>query len=180
MSVCFHFPDLYFSPQFSESWERHQKRTLAPHLDAGGEALVNLFWSSCFRGIDSRISPRKLSMLLRRHEFLSPHFSLCLNFYLCKMEQDRGMRNASYKVMTNTNSSSMQALNSLHAYFREKGPEIRKMIAEALQDSDQKGEHFSPHFIDWFDIARQLPAYHAGYDHGSKKRKDVNRDYAAL
>lgn len=166
--------------QFSETWDRQQKRTLAPNLDAGGEALVNLFWDSCFRGMPSEISPRKLSMLLRRDEFLSPHFSLCLNFYLNKMEQDRGMRNASYKVMTNTNSSNMQALNSLYMYFRQKGPEIRRMIAEALKDKTQMGEHFSVHFIDWFEIARQLPMYNPKFDYATKKQAPFDRSYASL
>lgn len=164
--------------QFAESWEKRQKRALAPTLDAGGEALVNLFWRSCFAGIDENIiTPRKMSMLLRRHEFLSPHFSLCLNFYLTKMEQDRGMRNASYKIMNNTNNAHMQALNSLYAFFRQKLPEIRQLVGNALHPPGEMGQHFSVHFIDWFEIARQLPTYHTGMDNRLEKPQ---RNYAAI
>jgi hypothetical protein len=163
--------------QFANSWERQQKRCLAPTLDAGGEALVNLFWNTCFRNVDrEKVTPKKMSMLLRRDEFLSPHFSLCLNTYICKMEQDRGMRASTYKVMNNVNNTNIQSLNSLYAFFREKAADIDDLVVKALAES--QGDIFSEVFIDWVEIARQLPMYHREYDHANRKEKDVRRGYA--
>ena len=138
---------------------------------------MNLFWNTCFRDVDrEKVTPRKMSMLLRRDEFLSPHFSLCLNTYICKMEQDRGMRASTYKVMNNVNNTNIQSLNSLYGFFREKASDIDQMVVQAL---DEPGDGiFSDVFIDWVEIARQLPMYHGDYDHANRMEKPIQRSYA--
>jgi hypothetical protein len=140
--------------QFCAGWVREHKRSLAPTIEASAEALVGIFMEGALRGVfPADMTRREVSRIIRRDPQLGPHFGLCLHFYMVKLEQDRGSRNASYKSMVNASSSNMLSINSLDGFFRSK----RALLATAAADVSGPVERiFSPRIIDWYQIVSQL------------------------
>jgi hypothetical protein len=116
---------------------------------------VGLFSQSALRGVfPADMTWKEVSRVIRRDPQLGPHFGLCLHFYMVKLEQDRGMRNASYKSMFNATSSNMLSLNSLDAYLRSNRGLLGAAAADVL---DPVARPFHWRAIDWYFIATQLP-----------------------
>ena len=134
---------------------REHKRALAPSIEAAAEALVGVFFAGALRGVFAPdVTWKEASRLIRRDPRLGPQFGLCLNFYMTKLEQDRGSRNASYKSMVNASSSNMLSLKALDAFFRaERGA----LGAAAAAVTDPAARCFHPSTIDWYHIVSQLP-----------------------
>jgi len=116
---------------------------------------VGLFSQGALKGVfPAHWTWKDISRVIRRDPHLSPHFGLCLHFYMVKLDQDRGQRNASYKSMVNASSSNMLSLNSLDVFFRSK----RQAMATAVAEVTARAAHpFHWRFVDWYLIATQLP-----------------------
>lgn len=87
---------------------------------------------------------------------MSPHFSLCLHYYMVKMDQDRGGRNANYKSMFNSSSANMMAINSMGAFLAENMSKIRA-ITDDIDAKEPHKKRLSKEIVDWYDIASQIP-----------------------
>ena len=87
---------------------------------------------------------------------MSPHFSLCLHYYMVKMDQDRGGRNANYKSMFNSSSANMMAINSMGAFLAENMSKIRA-ITDDIDAKEPHKKRLSTEIVDWYDIASQIP-----------------------
>ena len=97
---------------------------------------------------------KEASRIIRRDARLSPQFGLCLHFYMTKLEQDRGGRNANYKSMVNAHSSNLLSLNSLDAFFRS---ERGRLTTASAAVADPAARLFHVSTIDWYLIVSQLP-----------------------
>ena len=142
-------------PQFCAGWVREHKRALAPSIEAAAEALIGIFFRGALKGMfPADMTWKEASRIIRRDPRLSPQFGLCLHFYMVKLEQDRGSRNASYKSMVNASSSNMLSLNSLDAFFRSERGHLATVVA-AVTDPAVRAFHRAT--IDWYHIVSQLP-----------------------
>lgn len=140
---------------FTAEWGRTHIPTLAPVIESSGEALIELFMESSlavFKPLNLRSS--ELFRAFRRMPELAPQLGMCLHFFMVKMEQDRGGRNANYKSMFNANTSNLLALHSMAKTFATKAHSLYKKIK---QFKDDKGI-FHTCLVDWYSIARQMPS----------------------
>lgn len=153
--------------QFCKGWSLEHKRTLATSIEAAAEALVGMFYERHLkRAAPADMTLKELSRLLRRDAQLSPQFGLCLHFYMVKLEQDRGARNASYKSMYNAGSSNVVALNSMDRFLGTQAGYIRQQL-EAVRDRAVRRFHWTT--TDWFRIMSQLNRPTVRYT-GAKRR----------
>ena len=141
--------------QFCAGWVREHKRSLAPAIEAAAEALVGLFWEGALRPVvRADMTWKQMSRVIRRDPRLSPQFGLCLHFYMVKLEQDRGSRNASYKSMFNASSANMLAINAMDKFLRKESGYLASLTA-GLATPDQR--RFDVRCMDWYLIVSQLP-----------------------
>jgi len=141
--------------QFCAGWVREHKRSLAPAIEAAAEALVGLFWEGALRpAVRADMTWKQMSRVIRRNPRLSPQFGLCLHFYMVKLEQDRGSRNASYKSMFNASSANMLAINAMDKFLRKESGYLASLTA-GLATPDQR--RFDVTCMDWYLIVSQLP-----------------------
>ena len=127
-------------------------------IQSAAEAFITIFMGSTLQRYSksSFWTCKYLARLLWRDPVMSPHFSLCLHYYMVKMDQDRGGRNANYKSMFNSSSANMMAINSMGAFLAENMSKIR----EKTDEIDNKAGHekrLSKEIVDWYDIASQIP-----------------------
>lgn len=139
-------------------WVKHNQKNLAPAIQAAAEAFVTVFMGTTLRQYagNSFWTCKYLARLLWRNQELSPHFSLCLHYYMVKMEQDRGGRNANYKSMFNSSSANMMAINSMSAFLSSNMAKIREITSriDAMRDHEKR---LCTEIVDWYDIALQIP-----------------------
>jgi len=141
--------------QFCSGWVREHKRSLSPVLEATAEAMVGLFWDGALKhAIRPDMTWKEMSRVIRRDPKLSPQFGVCLNFYMVKLEQDRGSRNASYKSMHNANTSNMLSINAMDAFFRKESRHLAALTADLGEHGDRR---FNVKSMDWYSIVSQLP-----------------------
>ena len=141
--------------QFCSGWVREHKRSLSPTIESCAEALVGLFWDGALRpAVRPGMTWKQMSRVIRRDPRLSPQFGLCLHFYMVKLEQDRGSRNASYKSMFNASSANMLAINSMDAFLRKESGYLAR-LTQVLLTPEQRRFHVS--CVDWYLIVSQLP-----------------------
>ena len=139
--------------QYCAGWVREHTRGLAPTIEAAAEALIGMFFNTVLRGsVLQQLTWKQASRLIRRDERTSPQFGLCLHFYMVKLEQDRGGRNASYKSMFNASSSNMLSINAMDAFLRREAAYLNRIATEALGDS--KDFHWAT--VDWYGAVSQL------------------------
>lgn len=153
--------------QFCKVWGLEHQRGLSRPVEAAAEALVGMFYERHLK----RVAPAdmtwmELSRVLRRDPRLAPQFGLCLHFYMVKLEQDRGARNASYKSMYNANSSNLLSLNSMDKFLSTEMAHIRQLVAAAAAPDDRR---FHPSSSDWFRVMTQLNRPSVQYT-GAKRR----------
>jgi hypothetical protein len=140
--------------QFCAGWVREHKRGLSPTLESAAEALVGIFSKGCLKhAMKPGMTWKEMSRVIRRDPKLSPQFGLSLHFYMVKLEQDRGSRNASYKSMYNASSSNMLSINAFDAFMRAEAGHLSE-ITKGLLDEDQR--RFDVKTIDWYQIMAQL------------------------
>ena len=154
---------IHMHKEFTEEWDVVHKRNLAPFLQAASEAFVGLFCNhpAVRPTIDRGASWGVLARFFRRHEQFSPVFSLCLNAYMVKTEQDKGNRNANYKAMVNMNSAYVGAMNTMHAFLTSHTTEITQVLDRLFARPDvQNHPLLHPLLIDWHWIASELPVGH--------------------
>ena len=162
--------------QFSMQWVKEHKRCLSPSIEAASEALVGMFWQGALRpAVRPEMTWKQMSRVIRRDPRLSPHFGVCLHFYMVKLEQDRGGRNASYKSMSNASSSNMLSINAMDAFFRSEAGYLSRITASLANPADRT---FSPHTVDWYQVVSQLQLVKVPYIM-SKKQRMSNRDQPA-
>jgi hypothetical protein len=161
--------------QFCNGWMVEHQRGLAATIEAAGEALVGLFYDRHLRTLaPSGMTWKELGRVLRRDPRLSPQFGLCLHFYMVKMEQDRGGRNASYKSMYNAGASNLLSLNSMDRFLASEASYIRSLLAAV---SVEEARRFHPATVDWFGIMTQLQRPTVRYT--GAKRRNVGAPRAA-
>ncbi len=161
--------------QFCNGWMVEHQRGLAATIEAAGEALVGLFYDRHLRTLaPSGMTWKELGRVLRRDPRLSPQFGLCLHFYMVKMEQDRGGRNASYKSMYNAGASNLLSLNSMDRFLASEASYIRSLLAAV---SLEEARRFHPATVDWFGIMTQLQRPTVRYT--GAKRRNVGAPRAA-
>ena len=161
--------------QFCNGWMVEHQRGLAATIEAAGEALVGLFYDRHLRMLGPPgMTWKELGRVLRRDPRLSPQFGLCLHFYMVKMEQDRGGRNASYKSMYNAGASNLLSLNSMDRFLASEAGYIRSLLG-AVTDEGERRLH--PMTVDWFGIMTQLQRPTVRYT--GTKRRNVGAPRAA-
>lgn len=162
--------------QFCRGWSLEHQRRLSPVIEASAEALIGLFYDRHLKGIcPPDMTWLEVSRLLRRDARLSPHFGLCLHFYMVKLEQDRGARNASYKSMYNAGSSNMLALNSMDRLLQTERQRLQTLIGAA---GAADARIFSAECGDWFGVMSQLHRpvlQYSGAKRGRAARADGSR-----
>lgn len=157
--------------EFCSSWVREHKRGLSPAIEAAAEALVGVFFDGALRpAVKSGMTRKEVSRMIRRDPHLAPHFGLCLHFYMVKLEQDRGMRNASYKSMVNANSSNMLSINSMDSFMRANMRKLQ-ILSNDLENSEER--LFNVKTIDWYGIVLQMGQPKLKYT-GLKRSKVAN------
>ena len=141
--------------QFCSGWVREHKRSLSPVIESTAEALVGLFWEGALRpAVRAGMTWKQMSRVIRRDQRLSPQFGVCLHFYMVKLEQDRGSRNASYKSMFNASSSNMLAINSMDAFLRKEAGYLASLTVGLGAPAQRR---FDVRCMDWYSIVSQLP-----------------------
>jgi hypothetical protein len=154
--------------EFSDRWVSEHKRCLSPTIEAASEALVGMFWNGALRpAVVGGMTWKEMSRVIRRDARLSPQFGICLHFYMVKLEQDRGSRNASYKSMYNASSSNMLSINSMDAFFKR---EIGYMCSLTQKLIHTGTRVFDPLTMDWHGIVSQLHLPKVRYAKTKKQR----------
>jgi hypothetical protein len=154
--------------EFSDRWVSEHKRCLSPTIEAASEALVGMFWNGALRpAVVEDMTWKEMSRVIRRDPRLSPQFGICLHFYMVKLEQDRGSRNASYKSMYNASSSNMLSINSMDAFFKR---EIGYMCSLTQKLIHTGTRVFDPLTMDWHGIVSQLHLPKVRYAKTKKQR----------
>ena len=162
--------------QFSMQWVKEHKRCLSPSIESASEALVGMFWQAALRpAVRPDMTWKHMSRIIRRDPRLSPQFGVCLHFYMVKLEQDRGARNASYKSMSNASSANMLSINAMDAFFRSEVGYLSR-ITSHLATVEQR--MFNPQTVDWYHAVSQLQLIRVPYMM-SKKQRISNGDPVA-
>ena len=139
--------------QYCAGWVREHTRGLAPTIEAAAEALIGMFFSTVLQGSAlQQLTWKQASRLVRRDPRTGPQFGLCLHFYMVKLEQDRGGRNASYKSMFNASSSNMLSINAMDAFLRKETAYLNRRAHEAISES--LDFHWAT--VDWYGAVSQL------------------------
>lgn len=153
--------------QFCNGWGVEHQRGLSSTVEAAGEALIGMFYERRLRTLaPPDMTWKELGRVFRRDPRLGPQFGLCLHFYMVKMEQDRGGRNASYKSMYNAGASNLLSLNSMDRFLASEAGHIRGLLAE-VREPDARRFHVNT--VDWFGILTQLQRPTVRYT-GAKRR----------
>ena len=150
---------IHMHQEFAEEWDSAHKRTIAPTLLAGAEAFIGMFSSHPAMSSAPNL-PEKWALLSRffiRHPTHSAIFSVCLQSYMVKMEQDRGARNANYKSMTNAGTTFLATMNTMSKHLTQHTASVARELKELLGNP-----HYClhPYFVDWHWIASELPIGH--------------------
>jgi hypothetical protein len=154
--------------EFSDRWVSEHKRCLSPMIEAASEALVGMFWNGALRpAVVGGMTWKEMSRVIRRDARLSPQFGICLHFYMVKLEQDRGSRNASYKSMYNASSSNMLSINSMDAFFKSEIGYICGLTQNLIHAGTRV---FHPLTMDWHGIVSQLHLPKVRYAKTKKQR----------
>lgn len=138
--------------KFCDTWELKHIKQVSCKIHAYCESLIVIFKDQ-IASIYRKIPLKQLVFLIRRDPELSPHFTLCLHYYITKLEQDKGTRNASYKSMNNAYMSNLNAINAMNTFFQENTKKILGII-EKIDKESQK--NFAWEIIDWADIVNQF------------------------
>ena len=116
---------------------------------------MGLFSQGALKGVfPAHWTWKDMSRVIRRDPHLSPQFGLCLHFYMVKLDQDRGQRNANYKSMFNASSSNMLAINSMDAFLRKEAGYIASLTRDLATPEQRR---FNVKSMDWYSIVSQLP-----------------------
>ena len=154
--------------EFSDRWVSEHKRCLSPTIEAASEALVGMFWNGALRpAVVGDMTWKEMSRVIRRDPKLSPKFGICLHFYMVKLEQDRGSRNASYKSMYNASSSNMLSINSMDAFFKSEIGYICSITQKLILPGSRV---FDPLTMDWHGVVSQLHLPKVRYAKTKKQR----------
>ena len=153
--------------QYCAGWVREHTRGLAPTIEAAGEALIGMFFNTVLQGSGLQgFTWKQAARLIRRDPRTGPQFGLCLHFYMVKLEQDRGGRNASYKSMFNASSSNMLSINAMDAFLRKELGHLNRVAQEARAENTD----FHWATVDWYGAASQLSLPPMRYT-GSKRSR---------
>jgi hypothetical protein len=168
---------LQMHSRFSARWTKEHKRGLSPNLDACSEALVSHYCEGPLRLlVSSGLTRKEIARLLRRDPVLSPQFSLCLNFFMVKMDQDRNGRNANYKSMFNATSSNILQMKALGSFLQaHQGYMQEKLTGMGASDKRQ----WSPLIFDWYYVVSQLHMPSMQYTGVKRSRTRTSRSSAA-
>jgi hypothetical protein len=140
--------------EFSARWVSEHKRCLSPAIEAAAEALVGMFWNGALQpAVVGDMTWKEMSRVIRRDPKLSPQFGVCLHFYMVKLEQDRGSRNASYKSMYNASASNMLSINSMDAFFKREVGYIMGITGPLAPPGTRMFDHLT---VDWHGVVSQL------------------------
>lgn len=155
--------------RFSSRWTKEHKRGLSPSLDSSSEALVSNFCDGPLQFlVNAGLTRKEIARMLRRDPIISPQFSLCLNFFMVKMDQDRNGRNANYKSMFNANSSNLLQMKSLGVFLHSQYSYLQTIFQSRLDTSPKR--MWDPLTIDWYYIVSQLHTPEVTYS-GVKRYK---------
>ena len=161
--------------RFSEGWTKEHKKGLAPNLDACSEALVSQFCTGPLRIlVDAGLTRKQIARFLRRSEIFSPQFSLCLHYFMVKMDQDKNGRNANYKSMFNSTNAQILQMKTLDAFLRANINHIEehgKYVMGLTKDE----KLFDTFIVDWYYIQSQLHAPTVQYTGVKRQRARMAR-----
>lgn len=140
--------------EMTSAWVDSHRHGLSPQIMASAESLVGLFFRTGLRQFADRgYTWGEVARFLMRDPRFAPHFGLCLHYYMTKMEQDRGGRNASYKAMFNAAAGNLMALNAMNAFLTQNREQLD---AVANQSGDEMQRMFHISFVDWYGVVVQL------------------------
>lgn len=143
-----------------EKWSFFHVKQLAPRVEAAIEAMLVLFGKEITKIVGENLTMKQVGCIMRRDKVLAPTLATCLHYFMTKLEQDRGSRNANYKSMNNANMANVFAVNLLSKFIKEQ----RGRIAELVQAVAIEGIYFHWLTMDWADIAQQLRLGEVPYD----------------
>ena len=151
--------------EFCKGWIACHHRTLTSEITAAAETLVGLFYTKLETTIPNitlrRISRVHIARFFRRHPEFSGEFATCLYHYMTSLEHMRGNRNASYRAMQTERVAHITAMRRMDALLTSK---FNILIAEFDQLKHYYVPMFHPYFIDWHNIAGQLPTHHRAFE----------------
>ena len=167
---------LQMHSRFSAGWTKEHKKGLSPSLDASSEALVGHFCSGPLKiMVDAGFTRKQIARFLRRNEHMSPQFSLCLHFFMVKMDQDRNGRNANYKSMFNSTNSQLLQMKTLDHFLRSNLNIIQEFMNEHFSMPIEL-QKFDISVMDWYYIESQLHVPAVQYTGVKRTRTRVARD----
>ena len=162
-----------------EKWSVRHIRCVTAKIHAHCEALINFFRDVIPIMSKTDLTIKQWAYLVRRDPKLSPQFTVCLHYFMTKMEQDKGTRNANYKSMNHALASNMYAMQALRDLFVSHQMHIEILVRRVLTDTGESSL-LHPLIIDWPDILSQINvyeepfkghAYHIGKEFGMGKTK---------
>jgi len=163
--------------RFSARWTKEHKRGLSPNLDACSEALVSHYCDGPLKLLVSNgLTRKEIARLLRRDPIISPQFSLCLNFFMVKMDQDRNGRNANYKSMFNATSSNILQMKTLGGFLQSQQGYLQNKLS-LMGDLNQRP--WNPLIFDWYYVVSQLHMPSMQYTGVKRSRSRSSRSSAA-
>ena len=154
-----------------EKWSVRHVRSVSPKIHAHCEALLNFFRDSIPDMDKGVLSIRQWAFFVRRDPKLSPQFTVCLHYFMTKMEQDKGTRNANYKSMNHAVTANIYAMQGLKSLFAEN----QLYIASCVRELAAVTATLDPRIVDWADILSQVNIheepfkghkYHVGKEFG--------------
>lgn len=141
--------------EMSSQWESGHIKQLSAKVQGCGEGLLSIFYEHISPRITSKLTVKQLYSLIRRDTEMSPLFTMCLHYYITKIDQDKGTRNANYKSMNNVNAANVYAMQALNKFFIDFSKKIQNIIEDGNKDS-VKGLELYWMTMDWPMIAEQL------------------------
>jgi hypothetical protein len=140
--------------KMTQRWNLAHVKGVSPRLQAHCEALLTQFKHLLGSLFKIGVSISQLAFYYRRNPKTAKTFGLCLHYFMIKLEQDRGTRNANYKSMNNAYTQNIFAMKMLENMIHDTMHETLLWFKDALQD--QVMSYFEPYIMDWFDIATQF------------------------
>ena len=139
-----------------EKWSVRHVRSVSPKIHAHCEALLNFFHDVIPLMSATDLSIKQWAFLIRRDPKLSPQFTVCLHYFMTKMEQDKGTRNANYKSMNHAVTANIYAMQGLRTLFIDNQVYIENMVREITLT---KMYYLNAQIIDWVDVLSQVNIY---------------------
>lgn len=153
--------------EMTSIWVESHRNGLSPHIVASAESLVGLFFGTGLRWFSAGgYTWGDVARYLMRDPVFAPHFGLCLHYYMTKMDQDRGGRNASYKAMFNATSGNLMALNAMNGFLTANRDRLQTVANRPLSDVERL---FDVGVVDWYGLVMQL--------HPQRKMYAYTRDF---